>query len=121
MGEPDDGDHVLALICRKGVYEILQLFDQPAGSGEVTYGQIARLRTPGVSSLLRSLAAERLVAATTPGTWDTTPSPLARFELTGLGRELMIHLNRLEALSRERRENVAALRIRLWRHLRRQS
>jgi hypothetical protein len=56
MGEPDAGDHVLALICRKGVYEILRLFDRPAGAGGVTFGQIARLQTPGVSSLLRSLA-----------------------------------------------------------------
>ncbi|MBT8228535.1 MAG: hypothetical protein HKP61_00910 [Dactylosporangium sp.] len=113
MGEPDDGDRIFALPCRKGVYEILQLLDRPAGDGEAAHGQIARLRAPRPSSTLRSLAAERLVAAIAPDTWDTAPSPLARFELTAPVCEVMTHLNRLEALAQERRGNVATPRVRL--------
>jgi DNA-binding HxlR family transcriptional regulator len=119
MGDHEFSDRVLALICRRGVYEILRLLDNP--SGVATYGQIAGLRVPRAPSLLRALAAERFVTTATPGTWDLNPNPGERIELTALGHELVGHLNRLDEWAQECRKATADSRVRLWRHSRRQS
>lgn len=116
MSDHEFSDRILRLICRKGAYEIIRLLDQRDGAA--TFGQIINLHVPRPLTLLRALAAEHFVTTPTAGTWDLTPSPCTRFELTNRGNLLVGHLDRIDEWEQACQRVAGEPRARSWRHLR---
>ncbi|MDI6104365.1 hypothetical protein QLQ12_37820 [Actinoplanes sp. NEAU-A12] len=86
-------EQALAVLARPGVYEVLHALYVRAGVA--TFAEIAAVVGQALS-LLRALAAERLVFSYQCGSLDVEPHPQTGFMLTTKGEEVTAHMIRLQ-------------------------
>lgn len=86
---------LLDLLNERGVVEIIVALRDRGGSATLAELERAGLARPAL--ILRSLGAAGQVRRSVEGTWDTAPSPDARFVLTAAGAGLAETLGELES------------------------
>ncbi len=93
MSEDDRIEQAIAVLARPGTYEVLHALH--TRSGAATFAQIAAVarQTP---SLLRALAAERLLFSYHCGSLDIEPAAQTTFMLTAKGEAVAGHIIRLQ-------------------------
>ncbi|MEU1813038.1 hypothetical protein [Micromonospora aurantiaca (nom. illeg.)] len=92
MGDHERTAQTLALLRRRGTYEMMSAMD--AMGGTATFAQIAT-QTPHPTAILRAMAADGLVVSLSSGTLDSEPRAETAFSLTTRGRAIFGHLLRL--------------------------
>lgn len=92
MGDRDRAGQTLALLARRGTYEVLLAMQ--ARGGTASFAQIAAgMRSP--VALLREMAAEGLLVTHDGGSLDDEPCGETAFRLTVKGEAIFGHMLRL--------------------------
>ncbi|WP_433530279.1 hypothetical protein ACQPYA_29580 [Micromonospora sp. CA-263727] len=92
MGDHDRTEQTLALLARRGAYEVLLAMHTSGGTASFT--RIAA-ESPRPIALLRAMAAEGFVITSCGGTLDDDPHDETHFRLTPKGEAIIGHLLRL--------------------------
>ncbi|WSA06841.1 hypothetical protein OG958_21495 [Micromonospora sp. NBC_01813] len=109
MSDRDRAGQTLALLARRGTYEVLLAIQ--ARGGTASFAQIATgMRRP--VALLREMAAEGLLVAQDGGSLDDEPCGKTLFCLTVKGEAIFGHLLRLQQWLTSRRSTTSASRPR---------
>ncbi|WP_036346896.1 hypothetical protein [Micromonospora sp. CNB394] len=92
MGGPERLEQALALLARRGSYEVLSALD--ARGGTATFAQIAA-EASSPTAILRAMAAYGFVVSVCGGSLDGDPLADTHFSLTAKGQAIFGHLLRL--------------------------